>query len=356
MRFSHIFAGCLAASLVGLATVDVAAGQQLSWAGANSFLLHAMPTAARTQVLNELQKAGFKVIRIFINELFANEKNSGNVAVKDLESVAVGTYDDRVLNMIDTLMFEVAQRGMKLNIALHDRYSLGCFKTDAYVKKYNLPVASKCPTGNNVSAFYKSAAAAADIDRRNWHIVSHKNPLFGFRPWGQIPEAIFGFDIENEAQAHNSPVANPDWICSRATILRPAVKKPIQIITGGGAKFDDSILPQHLDCPAIDVVAVHSYDGDFKDRLPAALATVTNKGKRLLVQEFGVAQNKVNGLTFQIGAMNAAKVPWMIWQVVKPNNPTDFETFIEDSATWNLLAEKAKEGRRLIAATAWPEV
>eukprot|EP00953_Heterococcus_sp_UTEX-ZZ885_P015570 8763-Heterococcus_DN1.PRE.1 len=126
---------------------------------------------------------------------------------------------------------------MKLIIALHDRYSLGCWRRDAYVSKYNIPVASNCGVNsaqNDASAFYRNSAAAADMDRRFAHIVQHQNPNFGNRPWSAIPEAILGFDISNEAQAHlpNNVVANPDWVCNRAKQLKPLLSSGILILTG----------------------------------------------------------------------------------------------------------------------------
>jgi hypothetical protein len=94
--------------------------------GANSFLLHAYVDADRIDILNAMQAAGFKAIRIFILELFGGDKVGNSRAVRDVEG-PVGVFNDDQLNMIDQLMLEASQRGMKLIITLHDRYSLGCW-------------------------------------------------------------------------------------------------------------------------------------------------------------------------------------------------------------------------------------
>lgn len=44
------------------------------------------------------------------------------------------------MDMINRLMAEAAQRGLKLIITMHDRYMLGTWKRDAYVDKYNPPI------------------------------------------------------------------------------------------------------------------------------------------------------------------------------------------------------------------------
>jgi mannan endo-1,4-beta-mannosidase len=186
-----------------------------SFGGASSYYLHTFQTADQIQVLDAMQQAGMKTVRIFISSTYANEKGSNNVAIGDVENNTVGVWTDAVLDRIDALMLRVQQRGMKLIIALHDRYSLGCWRRDAYVSKYNIPVASNCGVNsaqNDASAFYRNSAAAADMDCRFAHIVQHTNPNFGNRPWSAIPEAILGFDISNEAQAHlpNNVVANPE--------------------------------------------------------------------------------------------------------------------------------------------------
>ena len=141
------------------------------------------------------RQAGLRVLRIFISATDEDYKSSGSQervchtcahmqgalswtvcqAVDDIETKQVGTYDDRILTLVDDLMLEaplavcwdfqawraLPLRGVpgaraghqaawpeavgvrvslfcfvgirRLDIAMHDRYSLGCWRADAYV-------------------------------------------------------------------------------------------------------------------------------------------------------------------------------------------------------------------------------
>lgn len=45
-----------------------------------------------------------------------------------------------------------------------------------------------------------------------------------------------------------------------------------------------------------------------------------------------------------------------VWQVVKPNNPGDFEVWTDDAATWGVLASGARAAAAGGGAFAWPEI
>lgn len=48
---------------------------------------------------------------------------------------------------------------------MHDRYALGCWSTDAYVAKYNLPI-TDCSSGvPDSSIFYTNENAIADVSK-----------------------------------------------------------------------------------------------------------------------------------------------------------------------------------------------
>lgn len=48
---------------------------------------------------------------------------------------------------------------------MHDRYALGCWSTDAYVAKYNLPT-TDCSSGvPDSSIFYTNENAIADVSK-----------------------------------------------------------------------------------------------------------------------------------------------------------------------------------------------
>ena len=48
---------------------------------------------------------------------------------------------------------------------------------------------------NYVVPFYANAEAAADMDRRFHHIVTHRNALMGNQPWGSLSSVIFGLEV-----------------------------------------------------------------------------------------------------------------------------------------------------------------
>lgn len=59
------------------------ADSDLVASGANSFYIHTLQTNTRLELLDALKSAGMKVVRIFITDIYANNKGSGGFAVKD---------------------------------------------------------------------------------------------------------------------------------------------------------------------------------------------------------------------------------------------------------------------------------
>lgn len=250
-------------------------------------------------------------------------------------------------------MLNLNGTGIKLTIALHDRYSLGCWGQDAYVSKYNLPSSPNCAVPQTPALFYISSSAQADFDARLKHIVSHRNLLMGNATWASLSSIIYSFDIQNESQAHMKSIVNPDWLCKRATNLKPLLtaaaasksKGPILISTGGGADFDDSMLLNNFVCPAIDVVALHSYYNDisyFVKNLKNAVSLAAAYKKSIIMQEFGAVNGKATWIQ-KVGSMcNSMNIPWMPWEVMKPGVSTgDYEFYIHDYAAWYALSVQA---------------
>jgi mannan endo-1,4-beta-mannosidase len=67
--------------------------------------------ADRLSVLDAIQAANLKVLRLFISETFADFKRTGSVYMPDIEPETVGIYDDTQLEAIDQLMIEAQERG-----------------------------------------------------------------------------------------------------------------------------------------------------------------------------------------------------------------------------------------------------
>jgi mannan endo-1,4-beta-mannosidase len=63
-------------------------------------------------VLDAIKDAKLKTLRIFISQTLQNNKNTGSVAMPDIEPQTVGTWDDTQLRAIDQLMVEARERGM----------------------------------------------------------------------------------------------------------------------------------------------------------------------------------------------------------------------------------------------------
>ena len=62
---------------------------------------------------------------------------------------------------------------IKLVIAMHDRYSLGCWGRDAYVSKYNLPT-TNCQNGvPDSSIFYTNQNAITDVRSLHSPLTPH---------------------------------------------------------------------------------------------------------------------------------------------------------------------------------------
>jgi mannan endo-1,4-beta-mannosidase len=175
----------------------------LNWSGISNYYLYSCNETIRTEALNAVRAAGIKVLRVFLLSTQAD----GSVAacsstpVPDVEPQAVGVFDDTILERLDDLLFEASARGIKLTVALHDRWSLGCWRSDAYQRKYNLPRAD-CQhnsSSNDPTKFYSNGRV--DFENRIKHILAFKSRHTN-APIGQWKDAIFSVEAENEAFGH----------------------------------------------------------------------------------------------------------------------------------------------------------
>mmetsp|Transcript_138792 Transcript_138792/g.351813 ORF Transcript_138792/g.351813 Transcript_138792/m.351813 type:complete len:512 (+) Transcript_138792:77-1612(+) len=363
-------------ALAGVLTVD-SQSVGASWAGVNSFFLHAIPNNGTASVpglqavyLDRMKAAGLKVLRIFISATPADYKKSGSHAVKDLETDHVGApYDDTILGMIDDLMVETHSRGIKLDIAMHDRYALGCWSVDGYVTTYNLPNGCcKCDTTiNQPSAFYVDPSIQQAFDNRLTHILNHPNPHFQNRSWSQLSEAILSFAPENEAQGHLNSI-DWGWWCRRAQIIKKHVgTSGILVSTGGSIDMPTGLWPQLYFCPELDIVDLHTYSVDaayIEQQMRIAATWAVHQGKRLRLQEFGVQSDdwtKSQALGPIMVGMNQMGVPFTPWELVKPANNKDFEfwtsrTTPTNGFMWTDLSKGAAAALTVAAPFSWPEI
>jgi mannan endo-1,4-beta-mannosidase len=92
-----------------------------------SSTVYTLQQTDRLAVLDAMQAAGLKTLRIFVTQVAQNIKGCTNSAVNDVEVGTPGNWDDTILGQIDTLISEAMPRGIKLIIAPHDRYALGIY-------------------------------------------------------------------------------------------------------------------------------------------------------------------------------------------------------------------------------------
>ncbi|KAH7066747.1 glycoside hydrolase superfamily [Paraphoma chrysanthemicola] len=320
----------------------------------------------RLAVLDAIKDAKLKTLRLFISQTAQNNKNTGSVEMPDIEPQEVGKYVDTQLEAIDQLMIETKARGIKLIIAMHDRYQLGCWGNDTYVSKYKLPAincAQKPASQNDVTWFYQDPSPIFDFDNRLTHILQHRNQLLPGAPqWKDLSDYIFSFNIQNEGQGHlrGNVAPAPNWWCDRSKKMRGIMgSSPILISTGGGNEFPNSDIPQNWACPTLDLIDIHSYSGvsEFRNKAPIALQRAQAAKKLVLFEEFGATgANKAGEVGQHIDVFNGLKVPWMIWQISKPGNgAADFE-FWTNEQTYEVLKQGSTKALGIAAAQTFPNL
>ncbi|KAI5477770.1 beta-1,3-mannanase [Pseudohyphozyma bogoriensis] len=333
------------------------------WYGASSYYLFAMADAERYAVLDALADGGFKVVRIFLAGIGANNKGSNSIAVNDLEPTTVGVYDDTILGLIDQLMYDCSVRGLKLLIAFDDRYALGFWSTNAYALKYGIvaPGSSGVQQIANAANFYTNSDAIAYFDKRLTHIMTHVHPLWN-KTWAELDDVIYAVEPQNEPQGHMTMVST-SWTCNRAATLKSLIpaNSSILVSSGGGITTTLSLGTWATNCANIDVVSyafspaalsvafvingasflrVHDYGTDAAVTVSALVYAAQNaaSGKTVMMGEWGMTGANKAALTASfVKAFAAAGLPWMYWEVVKPGKAaSDFEVWT-DEPSWAAL-------------------
>ncbi|BGP39499.1 hypothetical protein JCM10450v2_003465 [Rhodotorula kratochvilovae] len=325
-------------------SVSVSSGSGDYWRGVSSYYLHALDASDRTEVLDTIKGAGFKVVRIFIASVYANNKGCNSRAVNDLEHSAVGTYDDTILELIDQLMVECKARGLKLLIALSDRYALGFWSTDTYATQLN--IVSKGSSGAqkvaNAASFYTNAWAVQSFEARLAHIMNHKNALLGNQKWADLDEVIYAVEPQNEPQGHMA-MASSTWACDRAKYLKSLITSNIKVSTGGGITTSDSLGSWATGCPAFDIISVHDYGTNAAVTAGAlAGAKAAHPDKEVIMGEWGMAGANKAALVAQfVAAFKQRGISNMFWQITKPGaGARDFEVWTNEPS-WQALTGQA---------------
>ncbi|CAF1398335.1 unnamed protein product [Didymodactylos carnosus] len=322
-----------------------------------------LPQSEQIQLIQTLASTQIKVLRIFIATIDSKQAGSNAMGADDLERYQVGKYDDNVLNQIDQLIVNLAKygNGMKLIIALHDRYSLGCYayKRDAYTDKYQIPAAQSCSPPNDASNFYTNSQARQDMYIRARHILTHVNPYYN-RQWGSLSQAIFSIQIENESQGHMNKYTS-DWLCDLSIRIRPLVSNGVLLSSGGGTEFGNSLRLEYFQCKALDLIGLHDYTTNYNfavSKVKEAVQLAQTYGKRVYVEEFGDRGDKQmeSALNSVAYAAHGNGVPWVIWQVVPNARWNDFEFFTQQTLAWAAFRHQANSASGSPSPWSWPEI
>lgn len=288
------------------------ANASASFAGSSLYFLHGLSASDQAYYIDTLATYGAKVVRIWVNGLGTGCVKGSNVVngMSEFETT-LGQYNYATLAALDSVLAQLAAKGMKAIISPHDGNDIhdsstsgnGC---DIYCKTYG-------------TSFYSNSAAQAHYDARIKAILSYVSPSSGLA-WGQWSDAILAFDIENEPFQFTSDGANNDpsgWLCGRAKNFRSFLSADIKIATGGIGGDNShgyTNLPAALKCSSIDLMSLHLYAGDsstWGSALSSLGATAASNGKLLYVEEFGVATTYASNFDSQSAAINAAGYPWV---------------------------------------------
>ena len=126
---------------VGIYDSPIRNDVKYSFGGASYFWLHACSKIQEDRP-RKMAHGGLRILRVFITNIEQwRARECGGNATVDVEPIKVGTWNDTQLGLLDDLFRDAFDFGIKINLAPHDRWALGCWQTDAYVIKYNIPVA-----------------------------------------------------------------------------------------------------------------------------------------------------------------------------------------------------------------------
>lgn len=338
---------------------------QCNWGGVNSYFLWAVGASEQDQILSDMQQRGLKMMRIFVSTVPQNFKSTTSQFVPFFEPEHMGAYNYTSLELINKFMVKAHSYGIKLQIALHDRYELGCWYCDGYQKDLGLTCLSGKPCGplNDASKFYKDANAIKFFDKRLETILNFKNPDMGNKRWGDLKEVVAIFQIQNEAQGLDPQPWATNWHCARAKKMRPLMDPEIYIGTGGGRTFAESILLEHFQCPEIDVINLHDYEEltwtGMHDNLKKARDLGQTWGKKVVYEEFGSTKRyyRADHHYAVITASVSLGLPFMSWQYMIPGNTDDTDYEWDDKqATWPVMVYGALLANETRAAFSWPNL
>ncbi|KAL1952291.1 hypothetical protein VTO73DRAFT_1440 [Trametes versicolor] len=312
-----------------------------AFAGSNLYYAAGLRADTRTTLLNGLQSAGMKVLRVWLDGQSFTQKGTDIDPFPDLEPSTIcngdaSCYNDTVLERLDDFMIDANAHGIKLIITMH--------------------------------SFNALQAGDQAFDARLVHILNHVHTTLG-KPWKELNEYIFGFEAENEAMIGKGQEYIQDhqqWQCDRAQTIRGQLgdNSGILVMTGGESFLTESVQPDWLSCAALDLISIHAYGvGDLQtSALQPFVQQAQASGKKLIMEEWGACffdtanNNCPNGDALSTDARNTnirnfanaitgAGLAWLYWEVIPntdPHDGSDYEIGIGDPS-WSTLQGLAKQ-------------
>jgi mannan endo-1,4-beta-mannosidase len=210
MRFSALLTG----AFLSLASFNTTFAAK-SFSASNLYYAAGLKDAQQTTLLQGLQSAGVKVLRVWLDGMklppspprssltiskgqSSSQKGTNIDTFPSLQGDSPTPWDDTVLNRLDSFMVKAHSYGIKLLISIHSYNALEGNR-DFYGKWYG--------TGD----FYTNADAIKNFKDRIAHVLAHVNPANG-KTWAQSSEYIFAFEAQNEA-------------------MHPVVSKPVTLFS-----------------------------------------------------------------------------------------------------------------------------
>lgn len=279
--------------------------------GANSYYLWACDETYQKEAFAIMQLQKMEQVRIFLlstrNEGYPGECDP----LEDIEN-PVGVFQNQTIDRVNQFLALANTYGIKVIVALHDRWSLGCWRNDAYAVKYNITYTPGCDeTVNNPSVFYTSPEARNDYKQRLLYLMAVKNPYMNGTEWRNL-SVIHAFDVENEYQMGLSVFSNHAWLCEMATFLKSLTT--ISVTNGGGGfglniPFSSDV----IGCAAIDLISVHDYNQ--RPISDAAFVFYGTFKKPVLLEEFG--STSVVDLAQHVQLAKSYGMNWLVWSLDK---------------------------------------
>ncbi|KAK2690924.1 hypothetical protein QWA68_010418 [Fusarium oxysporum] len=115
-----------------------------SFSTSNLYYVAGLTDGQQTPLLNGLQSAGVKVLRVWLDGLSGATKGTPINDFKSLQGTSSDDWDDTVLNRLDTFMVKAHDYGIKLLISIHSYNALENY-SDFYGKWYGTVLATFTP-------------------------------------------------------------------------------------------------------------------------------------------------------------------------------------------------------------------